>query len=219
MPIRKEKKQTPYSLLVREWRDCQLCHLAKHRHKVVMARGQIPCDVLFVGEAPGMSEDLTGRPFEGPVGHALDQIIADAIRGEVCTRCHRYQTAGKEPCGCQAPTRKVRCAYANVVGCVPRKDDGTRGGAPDEDSIQACRPRLEALAVICRPRLIICVGAVSRTLLEPGMYAHSFSIDRAIPREDVKHPGAMFKESVTQRRRSADLASAAIQRAVETHLG
>jgi DNA polymerase len=40
----------------------------------------VPCDVLFIGEAPGESEDAIGIPFIGPAGHLLGRIIDEALQ-------------------------------------------------------------------------------------------------------------------------------------------
>lgn len=42
-----------YQSHVAKWRDCTACDLHRTRGRVVLAKGKIPCDVLFVGEAPG----------------------------------------------------------------------------------------------------------------------------------------------------------------------
>lgn len=54
-------------------RDCRLC---KGRAQVVVWRGALDADVLFVGEAPGAEEDARGQPFVGRSGQLLDQWIA-----------------------------------------------------------------------------------------------------------------------------------------------
>ena len=33
-------------------------------------------DIMFIGEAPGWHEDQQGRPFVGPAGQFLDQLLA-----------------------------------------------------------------------------------------------------------------------------------------------
>lgn len=38
----------------RKWSNCISCALHKCRNKIVLAKGKLPCDVLFVGEAPGL---------------------------------------------------------------------------------------------------------------------------------------------------------------------
>ena len=57
---------------------CGTRHCAAAQHRVLY-RGKVPCHVLFVGEAPGQSEDSVGRPFEGPAGGKLDQIVERAL--------------------------------------------------------------------------------------------------------------------------------------------
>jgi len=35
------------------WQNCTNCYLSETRSKVILGKGKLPCDVLFVGEAPG----------------------------------------------------------------------------------------------------------------------------------------------------------------------
>ena len=62
--------------LYQEIANCQDCGLAKHRTKVVPGEGPEKADLLFIGEAPGWHEDQQGRPFVGPAGGFLDQLLA-----------------------------------------------------------------------------------------------------------------------------------------------
>src|SRR2546422_794280 len=57
---------------------CEACGRYRHAHTPFMAMyGDIPCDVLFVGESPGKTEDRMGRPFwpAAPSGEKLDTTI------------------------------------------------------------------------------------------------------------------------------------------------
>ncbi|MBL8764202.1 MAG: uracil-DNA glycosylase [Phycisphaerae bacterium] len=45
-------------------------------NKIVFGEGDPCARLMFVGEAPGAEEDLTGRPFVGRAGQLLDQMIA-----------------------------------------------------------------------------------------------------------------------------------------------
>lgn len=212
-------QKTRYQLLVEDWKDCRRCALSRHRNKVVMARGRIPCDVLFVGEGPGDSEDSLGVPFaEGaPSGGLLCAIIRDGIRGKLCGKCRRYETADSDPCpDCDdvLGMREVRLAFANLVGCIPRDEEGHKMGAPDDEHVEACRPRLERLARICDPELIVCVGSTARTFLEPGLKI-SVRIPRSIPRIDIYHPSFMLRQNLAQKRALADRSALAIERAIE----
>lgn len=58
--------------------DCRKCPLHAGRTNIVTFRGQYDRpDVLFVGEAPGATEDEQGVPFVGRSGQLLDRWIAE----------------------------------------------------------------------------------------------------------------------------------------------
>lgn len=122
---------------VARWRSCTACNLCNQRSNIVLARGQVPCDVLFVGEAPGASEDALGQPFKGPAGHLLDQIVERAV-----------------PTG-------LRVAFTNLVACYPAEAKRRGDNEPEIGEIKACRPRLYEFIALCKPRLIVCVGRLS----------------------------------------------------------
>lgn len=52
---------------------------------LVFGEGNINCDVMFIGEAPGFYEDQLKRPFVGRAGKLLDKLISDIgwQRGDV----------------------------------------------------------------------------------------------------------------------------------------
>jgi len=54
---------------------CQQCTLSKTRTTVVPGEGAENADIVFVGEAPGFNEDKQGRPFVGPAGKFLDDLL------------------------------------------------------------------------------------------------------------------------------------------------
>lgn len=49
--------------------------LAETATNIVMGEGNPDAEVVFVGEAPGKNEDLTGLPFVGAAGKVLDQLL------------------------------------------------------------------------------------------------------------------------------------------------
>jgi uracil-DNA glycosylase len=53
----------------------QICEQATN---LVPGEGSPTADVVLVGEAPGASEDRTGRPFVGNAGKLLDRLLEDA---------------------------------------------------------------------------------------------------------------------------------------------
>jgi len=42
---------------------------------VVVGKGNVNADILFVGEAPGRNEDIRGEPFVGAAGKNLDKLL------------------------------------------------------------------------------------------------------------------------------------------------
>ncbi len=123
------------------------CNESKH---VCLARGKVPCDVLFVGEAPGDSEDVSGAPFVGPAGQLLDHCIEQAWAGA------------------------YRCAFTNAVGCLPRDEHGANA-PPLPEQIRQCQPRLRDFVLIARPRMIVTVGAVAKQWLDP-LFKHGLKL-------------------------------------------
>jgi len=56
---------------------CTRCpQLVASRSTVVFGEGNPAADLMFVGEAPGATEDREGRPFVGQAGRLLDQLLA-----------------------------------------------------------------------------------------------------------------------------------------------
>src|SRR3990172_1680883 len=54
---------------------CTRCPLHAGRTRTVPGEGNPLSDVLLVGEGPGAREDVTGRPFVGPAGQLLDELL------------------------------------------------------------------------------------------------------------------------------------------------
>lgn len=158
---------SPWKSHVANWSACRACELCDQRSKVVHVRGRLPCEILYVGEAPGVSEDVIGRPFVGPAGKLLDEIVEQAYEGV-----------------------DHASAFCNLVGCFPKvaKKEGTN--EPSDAAIKACRPRLVEIVRMARPDLIVCVGRLS------SKWVMKFEKDLdvvKIPRVDVTHPAAILR--------------------------
>lgn len=160
---------TPYQRHALRWRGCQQCLLGRQRRRVCLLRGTVPCRVLFIGEAPGASEDVLGKPFVGPAGHLLDSII------------HR------------AGLRPGQYALTNLVACYPRKAKAEGVNEPPPDAVKACRPRVEELRAICQPTLVVAVGK-----LAAKHQAHDLELihPAAILRLDVSQKGLAIQRCV-----------------------
>lgn len=108
---------------------CSICSLRDF--KMVPMSGPSTAKVLFVGEAPGASEDSQGLPFVGQSGELLRRIIKEAGIDE------------------------AECAFTNVVKCRPPINR-----MPSQTEIECCRPKLEA-DISEFKGLIVTLGATS----------------------------------------------------------
>jgi uracil-DNA glycosylase len=159
-----------YQAFRRQWIECKQCPLHLTRQHVVLARGRVPCDVLFTGEAPGSSEDLIGKPFVGPAGRLLDTIIAQAMPAH------------------------LTYALTNVVCCIPLGDDGHKTAEPEPAHIKACRPRLDQFIALCRPKMVVCVGSLAAKWLMPKKETVlPYKV------AEILHPSYIIHQSIAQR--------------------
>ena len=62
----------------KEAAGCRRCDLWQTGTQTVFGEGDVPADVMFVGEQPGDREDIEGKPFVGPAGRLLDQALEAA---------------------------------------------------------------------------------------------------------------------------------------------
>jgi uracil-DNA glycosylase len=70
-------KQTRLDQIAADIAHDNICpDLAKTATHMVPGEGNPDADVVFIGEAPGKNEDLTGRPFIGAAGKLLDELLA-----------------------------------------------------------------------------------------------------------------------------------------------
>lgn len=160
---------------VTEWNSCHKCPLAGNAEHHVLFRGNIPCDLLFIGEAPGTSEDNLGVPFIGRSGKLLDKIIDQAI-----------------------PSKwNARILIANTVACIPLD---TEGGIrpPGKDEVAKCLPRLIDLALIAQPFAIVYVGKVASKIDKPLVKAliqakSKWENDDDFPRCTIFHPAYLLR--------------------------
>lgn len=127
------------SELYEEIAVCQRCQLAKYRTRAVPGEGKEDAGIMFIGEAPGWHEDQQGRPFVGPAGLYLGQLLASIS------------------------LRREQVYIANVIKCRPQ---GNRDPLPAE--ILACRHWLECQIELIRPKMIVTLGRYSMAMFFPG---------------------------------------------------
>jgi uracil-DNA glycosylase family 4 len=132
-------KQTALQQLRSRALGCRLCpHLASSRKNVVFGSGSLESEVLFVGEAPGSEEDMTGQPFIGKAGELLTKII--------------------HAMGLSRETVFI----ANILKCrpdTPGQLSGNRKPSPLE--MATCIPYLEEQISIIRPKVMVALGSTA----------------------------------------------------------
>ena len=119
--------------------SCQQCEIARNRTKAVPGEGAESADIMFIGEAPGYYEDQSGRPFVGPAGKFLEQLLASIY------------------------LNREQVFIANIIKCRP---PGNRDPLPSE--IQNCCNWLERQIGIIRPKIIVTLGRYSMAKFFPG---------------------------------------------------
>jgi DNA polymerase len=122
---------------------CHACPLWKTGTQTVFGEGGSKAKVVLVGEQPGNDEDLAGRPFVGPAGRLLDQVLEEAG----IDRADAYVT--------------------NVVKHFKWEPHGKRRlhKKPNAREIAACRPWLDAELAVLKPEVLVCLGATAAQAL------------------------------------------------------
>ena len=64
--------------IAKEVAVCQKCALYHSRKKAVPGEGPAHSEIMFIGEGPGFHENEQGRPFVGPAGNFLNELLAEA---------------------------------------------------------------------------------------------------------------------------------------------
>jgi uracil-DNA glycosylase len=112
--------------------ECKRCQLNFSRKRAVPGEGPARAQIMFIGEGPGFYESEQGRPFVGPSGSFLDELLEKA-----------------------GVSRKV-VFITNVVKCRP---PGNRDPLPDE--MQACNDYLDRQIAAINPLIIVTLGRYS----------------------------------------------------------
>jgi uracil-DNA glycosylase family 4 len=113
------------------------CALKNTATRLVFADGNPQARVMFVGEAPGYEEDISGRPFVGRSGKLLDRMM-EAIG--------------------------LDRAKAYIANVVPWRPPGNRTPTPQETAI--CLPFIRRQIELADPDILVCLGQpATQTLL------------------------------------------------------
>lgn len=172
-------------LEARHARECPHCTVATAHKRLVFGEGHPEAEIVFVGEAPGETEDRLGRPFVGRAGEKLDEMIS------------------------AMGFRREEVYIANVLKSRPPENR-----TPLAHEVERCGPYLLAQLAIVRPKVIVTLGGPAAKLLlatELGItrlrgVARSVEIGRAtgnpldVPVMPTYHPAYLLRNYTRQTR-------------------
>ena len=151
-------------------RSCDKCPLGKTKTNTVFGVGNKNADLMFVGEAPGESEDKSGIPFVGRAGKLLDKYL-EAVgidRDEVY--------------------------IANILKCRPPNN---RDPLPEEQEV--CMDYLREQVRLIKPKIIVCLGRIAaKRLIDPQFRItrqHGTWVQKGgIWMTAIYHPSALLRD-------------------------
>lgn len=128
--------------LRREAAGCTRCPLHENATQTVFGEGAVG-GLFLVGEQPGDVEDGEGRPFVGPAGRLLRELLTEAgIDEESCYVTNSVKHFKWRPVG----KRRIH-------------------DKPNWAEIRACGHWLELELAAVRPALVVCLGATAAQAL------------------------------------------------------
>ena len=149
--------------------SCTRCPLYSTAINPVPGEGNPHAQLMCVGEAPGATEDETGRPFVGAAGQLLTKILAaiDLTREDVF-----------------------------ICNVLKHRPPGNRNPRPEE--VAACSPYLIRQIEIIRPKVILALGTfAAQTLLDTklpiGKLRGQVHRYHGVPLIVTYHPAALLR--------------------------
>jgi uracil-DNA glycosylase family protein len=166
---------------------CHGCPLYKDATQAVFGEGLASSRVMVIGEQPGDSEDLAGKPFVGPAGRLLDEAL-DA-----------------------AGIPRKQAYVTNVVKHFKFTRRGKRRihDKPTRYEVEACRPWLDAELEVVEPDIVVLLGATAAQALLGSGFRVTKSRGQALETElatytfATVHPASVLRAPDEEMRREA----------------
>lgn len=124
------------ALRVRHDRECPHCTVVTDHTRTVFGEGDPDADLMFVGEAPGEQEDISGRPFVGRAGQLLEKMIV-----------------------------AMGYSRETVYICNVLKTRPPNNATPTSEEARLCAPYLLEQIRIIAPKVIVTLGLPASHLL------------------------------------------------------
>jgi len=113
----------------KKWHKKNKCELKKTATQPVFGDGSENAQIVFIGEAPGKKEDLSGKPFIGSAGKFLSEMLESV---------------------------KLTRADVYITNVVKYRPPNNRDPRPEE--IAACLPWLAEELNFIEPKIVVTLG-------------------------------------------------------------
>ncbi len=133
-------KEKELEKLHQEIRNCKKYPLWKLRKNAVPGEGPVNAKIMIVGQSPGVQEDKRGRPFCGPAGKLLDELLKIA------------------------KIERKKVFITSPLKCLPQPPINRK---PKKEEIEACLPWLKKQIEIINPKYFILLGEVAFSVFFP----------------------------------------------------
>jgi uracil-DNA glycosylase len=181
---------TTIATLRREAATCTRCSLYARATQTVFGEGRRR-GLMLVGEQPGDVEDRAGRPFVGPAGTLLRELLAEV--------------------GISAGDAYV----TNAVKHFKWRPSGTRRihDKPSWSEVEACGHWLDLEVAAVRPELVVCLGAtaaqafIGRTARVGALCGTLQELPQGIAALVTIHPSAVLRAGAARKERRDELRS------------
>ncbi|PIS21853.1 uracil-DNA glycosylase [candidate division WWE3 bacterium CG08_land_8_20_14_0_20_41_15] len=149
---------------------CKECRLYRTRNKPVPGVGSTDAKAVFVGEAPGASEDERGVPFCGRAGDLLDELL-DATH-----------------------FKRSDVWIGNVIKCRPPDNR-----QPMVDELRSCKPYLEEQLKVLNPKVIVTLGKFAMDhFVKNGQISRDHGVPKVVGSYiiyPIYHPAAALRST------------------------
>ena len=108
---------------------CTRCELSKSRTQAVPGDGPATAQIMLIGEAPGFYEDQQGRPFVGPSGQLLNELLGSI------------------------GMKREETFITNVAKCRPPQNRD-----PQPEEMEACKIWLDRQIELIKPKVVITIS-------------------------------------------------------------
>lgn len=128
---------------------CRGCALFREANQTVFGEGLVGAPLVLVGDTPELEDDRAGRPFCGPAGALLDELLEEV-------------GITREQCYLTNAVKHLKFEYRGA---------GRVRKPPRLEEVRACLPWLEAELEAVRPQVLVLLGSVAaRALLGEGFH-------------------------------------------------